>query len=261
MYAIISKKICSRLTVGCKINEERLVVGNISLGFSFLVRFDELDRLGKPNVRAIPLKLLGLAIYKVCVIKVVIPPGIRGVADAAATVVDAEVEATLKGPQGRCVAQVPFSQMCRGISNLAQSLGQRELVLSEEGVAANGMPNAGRIGVVAGEQPRSRRSASRPTVVVGELDGVGRICQLIEMGGADVLIARVSQLAVPLVVSEDEDYIRTRRLWLVAANRGVRGGHDVWLAVTDLMDGSLIFALWLCFGLAGLAGIFLKSDC
>ena len=164
------------------------------------MRFDELDRLGKPNISAVPLKLLGLAVYKVGVIKVVIPPGIRSVADAAATVVDAEVETTLKGPQGRCVAQVPFPQMCRGISNLAQSLGQRELILSEEGVTANGVPNAGRIGVVAGEQSRSRWSASSPRVMVGELDGVGRICQLIEMGGADVLIARVAQLAIPLVI-------------------------------------------------------------
>ena len=188
------------LTVGCKINEEWLVLRYVSLCFSFLVRFDELDRLGKPNISAVPLKLLGLAVYKVGVIKVVIPPGIRGVADAAATVVDAEVEPTLEGPQGRCVAQVPFSQMCRGISNLAQSLGQRELILSEEGVTANGVPNAGRIGVVTGEQSRSRWSASSPTVVVGELDGVGRICQLIEMGGADVLIARVAQLAIPLVI-------------------------------------------------------------
>ena len=189
------------LTVGCKINKEWLVVRYVSpLCFSFLMRFDELDRLGKPNISAVPLKLLGLAVHKVGVIKVVIPPGIRGIADAAATVVDAEVETTLKGPQGRCVAQVPFPQMCRGISNLAQSLGQRELILSEEGVTANGVPNAGRIGVVAGEQSRSRRRASSPTVMVGELDGVGRICQLIEMGGADVLIARVAQLAIPLVV-------------------------------------------------------------
>ena len=188
------------LTVGCKINEEWLVLRYVSLCFSFLVRFDELDRLGKPNISAVPLKLLGLAVYKVGVIKVVVPPGIRGVADAAATVVDAEVETTLEGPQGRCVAQVPFSQMCRGISNLAQSLGQRELILSEEGVTANGVPNAGRIGVVAGEQSRSRWSASSPTVVVGELDGVGRMCQLIEIGGADVLIARVAQLAIPLVI-------------------------------------------------------------
>ena len=54
-----------------EVDKEGFVCRHIPLCFSLFVAFDELNRLREPDICAVSLEFLRLAVHKVCVIKVV----------------------------------------------------------------------------------------------------------------------------------------------------------------------------------------------
>jgi len=65
------------------------------------------------------------------------------------------------------------------------------------------MPDAGAVGPVTGEQSAAGRRAGGSDVVVVEGDGLG--VELVDVGSLDPGVAIAGEVAVALVVGDDED--------------------------------------------------------
>ena len=182
--------------VGGDVAEERLLA----------MLLDEAQPLAEEHVGAVAGEAFRLAVHVVGVVEVVVPPRVAGVSDAAAGVVDRPLEPALVGAERLAVAQVPLAEVAGAVAGVAQRVRQRPLVLPQQRTAADGVPDAGAVAVVAGQQAGAGRRAGGADVKVREAHPVGMVA--VDVGGADHVVAVATQVAVALIVSQDEDDVR-----------------------------------------------------
>ena len=169
---------------------------------------DKAPTLAEEHVRAVALVRGGDAVFEIGVVKVVVAPGVARVADAAAGVVHGFGKAALVRPVGRAVAEVPLTKVPGAVASASERVGEGPLVGAQQRAAADGVPDAGAIAVVAGEKAGAGGGAGGADVVVGEAHGV--LVEAVEAGRADCAVAVAAQVAVALVVGEDEDDVGAR---------------------------------------------------
>ena len=107
--------------VGGDITEKRLV----------LVLCDKVHALAKEHVRTIARERRRLSVHKIRIVEIVVAPGVAGIADAAAGVVDRFIKAALVWAVGGAIAQVPLAKMAGAIAVFAQRIGQGPLVFTQ----------------------------------------------------------------------------------------------------------------------------------
>ena len=186
----------------------RRVGGDVTEEGPVRVFFDEAPALAEEHVRAVPLVLRGDAVPEVGVVEVVVAPGVPRVADAAARVVDGFAKAALVRPVGRAVAEVPLAEVPGAVAGPGKRVSEGPLVGAQQRAAADGVPDAGAVAEMAGEQAGAGGGAGGADVVVGEAYRVP--VEAVEAGRADRAVAVAAEVAVPLVVGEDEDDVGTR---------------------------------------------------
>ena len=184
--------------VGGDVTEERLVG----------VFFDKALPLAEEYVRAVALVRSGDAVFEIGVVKVVVAPGIARVADAAAGVVDGFGKAALVRPVGRAVSEVPLAEVPGAVASAGECVREGPLVGAQQRAATDGVPDASAVAVVAGEQAGAGGGAGGADVIVGEAHGV--LVEAVEARRADRAVAVTAQVAVALVVGEDEDDVGAR---------------------------------------------------
>ena len=122
--------------------------------------------------------------------------------------VDGFGKAALVRPVGRAVTEVPLAKVPGAVASTGERVGEGPLVGAQQRPTADGVPNAGAIAVVAGEKAGAGGGAGGADVVVGEAHGL--LVEAIEAGRADCIVAVAAQVAVALVVGEDEDDVGAR---------------------------------------------------
>ena len=172
------------------------------------VFFDKALARAEEHVRAVALVRGGDAVFEIGVVKVVVAPGIARVADAAAGVVDGFGKAALVRSVGRAVAEVPLAEVASAVARASERVREGPFVGAQQRTAADGVPDAGAVAVVAGEKAGPGGGAGGADVVVGEAHGV--LVEAVEARRADRAVAVAAQVAVALVVGEDEDDVGAR---------------------------------------------------
>ncbi len=169
------------------------------------VALEEAQRLAEPDVGAVALEVPGFPVDGVGVVEVVVSPVVGGLADASAAVGDHLVEAAVLRPVGRAVAQVPLAEQAGPVAAGPKGVGERQFVLVEQGAPADRVPHAGAVGVVAGVEPRPGGGAGGADVEVGEAHTIG--VQGVDAGRLQDRVAVAAEVAVALVVGDDEDHV------------------------------------------------------
>ena len=164
---------------------------------------DEAVRLGEKHVGAKTLGGDDAAVVKITAVEVGVVPEIGRLADpAAAVIVDLGETAVLRAV-GVVVAEVPLAEQAGGVAVGFEQLADGDLVFAQHGAAVDGVPHAGAVGPVTGEQGGARRRARGSNVIVLELRRLGG--EAVDVRGFDDGIARETEVAVALVVGDDED--------------------------------------------------------
>ena len=169
---------------------------------------DKALALAEEHVRAVAFVRGGDAVFEIGVVKVVVAPRVARVADAAAGVVNGFGKAALVRPVGRAVAEVPLAEVASAVARASECVGEGPLVGAQQRAAADGVPDASAVAVVAGEEAGAGGGAGGADVVVGEAHGV--LVEAVEARRADRAVAVTAQVAVTLVVGEDEDDVGAR---------------------------------------------------
>ena len=182
-------------SIGGDVGEEGL--------FGFVLGFDEFECFVEEDIGAEAFGLHGLAVFEVGVIEVGVVPEVGRLADAAAAVDVGFLEAAVLRLVGEAVAEVPLAEDAGGVAGLAEVVGDGGFVGAEKGAAHDGVPGAGAIGEAAGHEGGPCWGAGGGDVVVGEAKGLG--VELVEVGSLDDGVSVAGEIAVALVIGDDED--------------------------------------------------------
>ncbi len=216
-------------------------VGEKRLG-AVLVGQDETLGVVEKDVGAEPGRRLGLGVVEVGAVKVGVVPKIRRLAHAAAAVAQHLIEPAIFGPEGVVVAQVPFAEHPGHVAAVLEVLGQGHLVFADHGAAHDGVPDAGPVGPVTGQEPGAGWRARRRHVVI--LQPHRLAVELVQIRRFDDGIAMRGDVWVALIVGDDEDDVR------LAGETGGSGeneqeegsdgafGHDWWVLRANLETGN-----------------------
>ena len=167
--------------------------------------FDEFIRLVEEDVGAEAFCGDDLAIVEVGAIEVRVIPEVGSLAYAAAAVTVDFFKAAVFWPVGVVVTEVPFSEHGGGVV-FFEMLADGDLVFADHGAALDGVPDAGAICPVAGEEGGAGGGAGGGDVVVGEDGGLG--VEFVDVWGLDDGVAVAGEVAVALVIGDDEDDVR-----------------------------------------------------
>ena len=157
----------------------------------------------EPHVGAVAAKLLHRVAMAVDVVEVIVAVVVGGRGDPPARVPDRFLEAAVLRPVGVVVAEVPLAEMPGAVAVGGEDVGGRGQVGTQQRA-----PHAHEGGAVAqrvdtGHQLAARRGAHRAHVEVGEAHALR--LQPVQCRGAQHRVAGVGEVAVPLVVGENED--------------------------------------------------------
>jgi hypothetical protein len=98
---------------------------------------------------------------------------------------------------------VPLAEHAGGVAVGFEQLADGDLVFAQHRAAVDGVPHAGAVGPMAGEQRGARGRASGRDVVVFQLRGFGG--EPVKVRRLDDGISREAEVAVALIVGDDED--------------------------------------------------------
>lgn len=183
--------------VGGDVGEEGFFGG----GFGF----DEVVRFLEEDVGAEAFGGNDFSVVEVGAVEVGIVPEVGGLADAASAVAVDFFEAAIFGAVRVVIAEVPFSEHCGGVV-FGEVLAEGDFVFANHGAALDGMPDAGAVCPMTGEESSTGGRAGGGDVVVGEDGGLG--VEFVEVRGFDDGVAVASEVAVALVISDDDDDVR-----------------------------------------------------
>ncbi len=129
----------------------RGIGGDVAEEGSIPMSFDEFQGLVEPNIGAIALIRSVAFMGPVGIIKIVVAPIIGRIPDTAPAVGHHFLKASILGAIGIVIAQMPLAKNAGDISILDEDVGHANFVLAQQGASADGMPNTGAVGVVAGQ--------------------------------------------------------------------------------------------------------------
>ena len=198
--------------VGRDIGEKRFV----------FVCLDKLHAFIEPNVGAETFKSLVLSVDDVSVIEIVVAPIIGCLADAAGFVVNAVLEAPVFRAIGIAVAEMPFTEQPRGITIRTKDIGHGGFTTAQHVASLNGVPDTNTIGVTTGHQGRSCRGTGGVDVKVVQQRSL--LGQLVDVRRLDRGIAGEGQIAVTLVIRDDDDNVGLP--FIVSIDRGHSDHHQ-----------------------------------
>ena len=185
-----------------QVGEERLIPR--------LLRFYEFQRLAEPDIGAVAVELLLLAVDPVGVVEVVVSPDIWELAHATATVPHDVLESDILRPRREVISEVPLAKHPRRITRVREYLAHRRLVAAQDRTSHDRVPHAGGIGIAASHQRGSRRRTGRAHVEICQPCRLG--VQLVQARRPDQLVAVAAEIAVSLIVRDHHDHVRPRRL-------------------------------------------------
>ena len=145
-------------------------------------------------------------VVEVGAIEVRVIPEVGGLADATSAMAVDFFKAAVFGTVGKVVAEVPFPEHAGGVI-FGEMLAEGDFVFANHGAAHDGVPDSGAVGPVAGEKGSTGGGAGGGDVVVGEDGGLG--VELVEVRGFDDGIAVAGEVAVALVIGDDDDDVGT----------------------------------------------------
>src|SRR5262249_46857999 len=128
------------------------------------------------------------------------------------------VEALVGRPQGVVVAEVPLAEVAAAVAGRPQQFGERRLVGVQQRAAEEGIDDAGAVVVAPRQQGGPSRRADRADVELRQLRPLRR--QLVDVGGFDLVVAVDAEVAVALVVGDDEEDV-----WTFGGGEG-KGGEE-----------------------------------
>ena len=192
---------------------------------SLHVRFaDEAVAFAEEDVGAEAFGGDNLSIVEVAAIEVGVIPDVGGLADTTATVAVNFGEATVFGTVRKDVAEVPLSEHPGGIAVVFEHLSDGHLIGAQHGAAHDGVPDAGAVGPVAGQHRRAGRRAGGGHVEV--VKGGALLDQRIQMRCFHYGVAVKADVAVALIVGEDDDDVRQRISIVARSDAGRRPGDE-----------------------------------
>ena len=159
----------------------------------------------------------------VVVVDAVVPPVVGRATGAAVAVAQPFVKTAVDRPVGVVRAQMPLAEMAGAVAVVAEDVRHRDFVVAEHVASTDGSPAAHAVGIAAGHQRGPRRRAIAVHMEVAEPHGF--MAQAIQMRRLDDRIAVAAQVAVALIVGEQDDDIglawRLRRI--AGVEHGQRG--------------------------------------
>ena len=164
----------------------------------------ELERGVEVDVRAVAGRLLAVSVAKQHRVRVpALAAGrVGGLADAAAAVNQALLEALVHRAHRVGVAQVPLAEDAGGVAGVPELLGDGDLLRLHHRPADVGVDGAGAVVVAARHQRGARRRADRADVEALDLSALRR--QGVEVRRPEDRVAGEAEVAVALVVGHDE---------------------------------------------------------
>ena len=148
-----------------------------------------------------------LAVDDVRVVKVVVPPVVRRLPNAAGLVIDAVLESSVFWTEGVAVAQMPLAKHTGGIAVLAENISHRDLAAAQHAAPLYRVPDADAVGIATGHQRGTSRCAGGIDMKVVEQRPL--TAQLVDAGRLDSGVAGKGHIAVALVVGDDDHNIRS----------------------------------------------------
>ena len=177
------------------------------------------------DIRAIAGEFLEFAVVAQRVVGVVVAPGVGSITDAAAAEGERFVKAAILGAIGEIVAEVPLAEDTGAVAAGREELPERDLALAQQRSAHDRVPDSRARGVAPGHDGRARGRTGRIDVEVGQADAL--LVEFVEVWRPEQRVAVTGQIAVALVVGEDEDHVGAlgARLWL-RAGQTIRGNGE-----------------------------------
>ena len=108
-----------------------------------LVTINEAHALPEPDIRAVAVELAWLAVDHVGIVKVIILPPVRHLADSASAMRNDLLEAPVLGAIRVVVAQMPFAEETGGVAVFGKHVGNGHFIATKERTPAYGMPHPG----------------------------------------------------------------------------------------------------------------------
>ena len=106
----------------------------------------------------------------------------------------------------RLIAQMPFAEDARGVAGVAEHLGNGRCLQAHPLALEDGVGDAVLELVFAGQQRAARRRAGRADVKIGEAHAF--VVKAVQVRRLQHGIAVAGEIAITLVIAEDEDDIR-----------------------------------------------------
>ena len=183
----------------------RRVRGNVEKEGLLLIFLHEADRLLKPNVGAVAVKLLELPVSFIGVVKVVVPPVVGRLPDSAASMPDDILKSAILWAMGRVVTEMPFPDHAGPIAIPGKDVGDGFLIGVQHGPPRTGPIRSGATGMAPRHERGTSRSAEGADVKIGEANRLGE--ELIDVRSFHHRIAMAGEITVSLIIRHDEDDI------------------------------------------------------
>ena len=126
-------------------------------------------------------------------------------ADPAAAVPQDLMKAPVLRAIGEVVAEVPFAEHSCPVAVGGEDLGHGGFVAPQQTAAEDGGPHSRPQIVPAGHQGGAGRGAQRRDVEIGRANALG--VEIVQMHCLEHRVAVARQIAVALVVGEDQDHV------------------------------------------------------
>ena len=154
-------------------------------------------------------------VVAVHVIEIVVAPVVVGLANATGAMHDGLVEAALQRRVGGDIPQVPLAEETRAPTGGAQGVRQGTFVLAQQRATADGVPDAGAVGVAPGQQTGARGRTGGAHVIITQAQAF--IMEGVEVWRAQDRVAGATQVAIALVIGHHEHDIGAPRIISVHA--------------------------------------------
>jgi hypothetical protein len=183
--------------IGAEIGQKRFPFVRIFL--------DELLRVFKEDIRAMPFCRHWNTVVPVRAIKISIVPVVRGLPHSASAMAEHVLKAPVFRPIRIIVAKVPLPKHPRGIPGIAKDIPDRHFVLPQHRPAHNGVPDAGSIRPVPRNQGGAGGRAGRRDVIIVQPDRLA--VQFVEVRCLNDRVAMCCNVPIALIICNHEDHI------------------------------------------------------
>ena len=186
------------------------------VGFAFHPR----HRFSKENIRRVTVVGLAVAVMDVGVVEIVILPMIRNGTDMRRRKPEAFVKSAILRAVGIGITQMPFAEQTRAPARVREHVAHGRKLAAKQSATAADIRSSITQSIHARHELTARWRAHRSDVEIGQPDAFGT--EPVEIRCLQNWIAVRRKLAIPLIVRDDDQDVRSLRCWLIG---GAQHGH------------------------------------